>query len=121
MDPTKIHLEHQHRNPLLDNEPTFQEIMAEQLAHAPWLLLSIVIHLVAIGLLWLIPAEMGNADEGNLTMQLKQKEDEIVEEPEPEEKPVEEKPEEEPTLQDAEVMENQEPESENFEEVDSVE
>ncbi len=116
MDPTKIHLEHQHRNPLLDNEPTFQEVMAEQLAHAPWLLLSIVIHLVVIGLLWLIPGGTGGEAEKVVSMQVPQKEEEIVEEIKPEEKPVEENPEEEPTLQDAEVMDNptQANESENF-------
>jgi hypothetical protein len=121
MDPTKFHLEHQHRNPLLDNEPTFQEIMAEQLSHAPWLLLSIVIHLVAVGLLWLIPAEPVRQDELAATMQLKQQEQEIVEEEEPEEKPEEEEPEEEPVMQDAEIVENQEQEAETFDEVESVE
>lgn len=121
MDPTKIHLEHAHRNPLLDNEETFQEIMAGQLSRAPWLLLSIVIHVAVIGLLWLIPAEGGAGDQTAATMQIKQKEDDIEEEPPPEEKPVEEKPVEEPTLQDAEVVPTEVAETESFDETDSVE
>src|SRR5690606_3918701 len=84
MDPKRIHLEQQHRNPLLDNEQSFQEIMAEQLSHAPWLLLSVVIHLIVIGLLWLIPAEPPKQEELVATMQIQQQEEQIVEEEEPE-------------------------------------
>lgn len=36
---------------------TFHELMREQLARTPWLLLSIAVHAVVIGLLFLIPAE----------------------------------------------------------------
>lgn len=120
MDPKRIHLEQQHRNPLLDNEQSFQEIMAEQLSHAPWLLLSVVIHLIVIGLLWLIPAEPPKQEELVATMQIQQQEEQIVEEEEPEEKPEEEQPEEEPVLQDAEVVENNEPEAETFETTDTT-
>ncbi|MEZ5964801.1 MAG: prenyltransferase/squalene oxidase repeat-containing protein [Planctomycetota bacterium] len=119
MDPTKLQLEHHHRNPLLDNEPTFQEIMADQLAHAPWLALSIAIHAVVVLLLWLIPAETRLAEEVKTTMAIKPPEQEIVEEEKPEEKPEEEVPEEEPTLQDAEVAENEQPEAETFEATES--
>ena len=36
---------------------TFHELMREQLARAPWLLLSVAVHTVVIALLFLIPAE----------------------------------------------------------------
>ena len=35
-----------------ETEESFQEVMAEQLKKAPWLLVSLVIHAVAIFLLW---------------------------------------------------------------------
>ena len=37
--------------------PGFQEVMAEQLARTPWLLLSMAVHAIVIALLFLIPVE----------------------------------------------------------------
>ena len=45
VDPTKFHVE-THTPPIWEQEESFQEIMADQLRHAPWLMLSIVIHLL---------------------------------------------------------------------------
>ena len=43
---------------LRTHELTFHDVMAEQIGHAPWLMLSLAIHLVAVLLLWLVPAEL---------------------------------------------------------------
>ena len=50
IDPTKIHIE-SHHPAIWEEEQSFQELMAEQLRHAPWLVLSIVIHAVAVFIL----------------------------------------------------------------------
>src|SRR5687768_11067769 len=103
MDPTKIHLDHSSRNPVLANEPTFQEIMGEQLAHAPWLLLSIAIHFIILFLLSLIPPSPPKKEEAVVSMSVPEKTPEILDEEQPPEEVKEEKQDEEPTLQDADV------------------
>ncbi len=56
VDPTAIRL-HATRNPLLDDAATFQEMLGERLRQTPWLMLSIAAHVIAVLLVWLIPAE----------------------------------------------------------------
>ncbi len=74
------------------NEPAFEEIMREHLSRAPWLLLSIALHAVAIALLLLIPADAAPPPPPVTTV-LAPPEKERIEEIE---KPIE-KPEVEPT------------------------
>jgi hypothetical protein len=107
LDPTKIHVE-AHGNPLLDHEASFQEIMAEQLRHAPWLFVSLVIHGIVFAIFYMMPGEATKPPDVVAQM-TPQKEEEIKEEEKPpEEKPKEEKPTEDPQLQDAEVTETEE-------------
>jgi hypothetical protein len=56
LDPTKIKVD-SHAAPIWEQEVTFQDMMAEQLRHAPWLVLSAALHAVGLVLLWiLVPA-----------------------------------------------------------------
>ncbi len=115
IDPTKIKVE-SHTAPFYEQEETFQDIMAEQLRHAPWLLLSIVIHGIAILILLLIPASTKVKEE--VKVEIKLQEQNQVEEPPPPPPPEPEKEKtEEPILQDAEVTEVTE-NVENFETMD---
>ena len=57
LDPTKIKVE-SHALPVWETEVTFQDMMAERLRAAPWLILSAAIHAVLLLLLWvLVPPE----------------------------------------------------------------
>jgi len=81
VDPTKIHIQ-SHAVPIWEQEVTFQDMMAEQLRHAPWLILSAALHAVAILILWvMVPAETKKDDEK--VVEVQQKEDDNVEEPPP--------------------------------------
>ena len=103
MDPRNYHVE-SHHAPIWEEEVTFQDLMAEQIRHAPWLLLSIVIHGIAVLLIMMIPPPKVEVDNRAVNMQ-KEKEDEVIEEEEePPEEP-EEEVEEEPVLQDTEITE----------------
>jgi hypothetical protein len=94
---------------LWEQEQTFQDVMAEQLQHAPWFGLSVLIHLVVFGIFLLIPGSPRKAnDDFNLTMAPPQQEEKIEEIEEEEEKPEEEEPEEEPILKDAEISDHNE-------------
>jgi hypothetical protein len=119
IDPTKFHVE-THTPPIWEREETFQEIMAEQLRHAPWLMLSIGLHLVVGLLLWLMPHDSKVLDDRSLLMAPPDKVDEIVEEPPPPEEPEPEETEVEPVLQDTEVTEVEEV-TETFDEFDQKE
>ncbi|MEM7201226.1 MAG: prenyltransferase/squalene oxidase repeat-containing protein [Planctomycetota bacterium] len=104
IDPSKYHVE-SHTVPIWQEEQSFQEIMAEQLRHAPWLLLSIVIHGIAVVLLLLIQTEAPVNTDNVLKMQQEKPPEEIEEEEPPPEEVEEEEPEEEPVLQDVEIEE----------------
>lgn len=120
IDPTKIKIE-SHTAPIWEQEQSFNELMADQLSHAPWLLLSILIHAIAIAIFWMIPPDNSNKDKKAITMAQEEPPEEIPPEEEPEEKPEEETPEEEPELQDVEVVEET-PVDQNFDDVsDTVE
>jgi len=106
VDPTKIHVESKSL-PIWEQEENFQDLMAEQLRHAPWLVLSAAIHAVVLALLYvLIPSE--TKKESEVKVEVKMPEQQQVEEPPPPPPPPPEKEEvkEEPILQDAEVQEN---------------
>ena len=47
LDPTRINVV-SHTAPAWEQDETFQDLMAEQLRHAPWLLLSIAIHGIVV-------------------------------------------------------------------------
>jgi hypothetical protein len=104
IDPNKFHVESRHP-PIWQEQPTFQELMAEQLRHAPWLLLSILIHGIAVLIIMMIPSSTKLVEDQSVKMQQEKPPEEIVEEEEPEEEPEEETPEEEPVLQDTEIVE----------------
>jgi hypothetical protein len=109
LDPTKIKVESK-AVPIWEQEPeSFQDIMAEQLAHAPWLMLSFAIHAVLFFLLYLLlPAEQQKDEKIEVQMQL-QEEQQIEEPPPPPPpEPVKEIQEIEPVLQDAEITETEE-------------
>jgi hypothetical protein len=70
--------------PLLRTDnASFQEVMAEQLGHAPWLLLSLAIHAVAVLLLWLVPAAPLRPEMVTTSVLLPQAREEIEDEPPP--------------------------------------
>ena len=83
VDPTKIHVQTT-TPPIWEQEQTFQEIMAEQLRHAPWVMLSIVIHAVGILLIYLMPATEVAAPKAAIQMQPQVEDQEIVEAKPPE-------------------------------------
>jgi len=114
IDPRKLHVEST-TPPIWEQEKSFNDIMAEQLRHAPWLGLSILLHGLVFLLMLLMPTERKILEEKAVRMQAPEKVEEIVEEEEPEPEP-EPEPVEEPTLQDVEVTEVTENVSENFEE-----
>ena len=92
------------------DDSTFQDMVAEQLRHTPWLALSIAAHAMAILLMWiLIPAEPEPKVRNQTAMV--DTTTEQVQPPEPP-KPIETKPEEieiDPVLPEENVIENSEP------------
>ena len=54
VDPTRFHV-HADRGPLHTHDASFQELMAEQLRHAPWVAISLVLHAVVLLALYLMP------------------------------------------------------------------
>ncbi|MHC5062817.1 MAG: prenyltransferase/squalene oxidase repeat-containing protein [Planctomycetota bacterium] len=117
IDPTKFHVEASHPAHY-DQEHSFQEIMAEQLRHAPWLMLSLVIHVAAAMVLLMMPVDGSNADDKALQMKIPEPEEEIEEPEEVVEETEEEETEEEPVLQDMEVEETEDV-AETFDDFDS--
>jgi hypothetical protein len=108
IDPTKIHIDSK-AVPIWEHEPaSFQDIMAEQIRHAPWLILSAAIHGVVLALLWvLMPAE----DRSKLrnVVEIQMPEAQKIEEPPPPPPPEPKKEEtkDEPILQDSEITEQE--------------
>jgi len=91
LDPTKIKVQSQ-AVPIWETEVSFQDLMAEQLRHAPWLILSAAIHAVVLLVLWvMMPAEDKKKDVNKIEMQ-DNAQQEVVEPPPP--PPPETKPEE---------------------------
>ncbi|MBZ0154129.1 MAG: terpene cyclase/mutase family protein [Planctomycetes bacterium] len=91
LDPTKIKVQ-SHHSPIWEQEVTFQDMMAERLRQAPWLILSAALHAVVLLLMWvLMPAETKKVQENKVEMTIE--EEKPVEEPPPP-PPPETKPEE---------------------------
>ena len=80
-------------------EQTFQESMADWLRHAPYLLLSVVFHVIVLSIFFLMPPMVTTLESKALTMAVPEEEEIIEEVKEPEEEPVKEEPLEEPVLQ----------------------
>ncbi|MGE0142289.1 MAG: prenyltransferase/squalene oxidase repeat-containing protein [Planctomycetota bacterium] len=103
VDPTKIHLT-TNTPPIWEKEESFQEIMADQLRHAPWLMLSIVVHGIVFLILYLMPAPEPEKKAEVIALQPQQEQTDI-----PEEKPPEPEPEpeqvEDPVITETEVTE----------------
>ena len=106
IDPTKLHVDSK-VPPIWEQEPaSFQELMAEQIRHAPWLILSAVVHVVVLLLGYvLMPAESKAVEEIKVEMQMK--EEKQIEEPPPPPPPEPEKEvtKDEVVIQDSEVTE----------------
>ncbi|MCA8944329.1 MAG: terpene cyclase/mutase family protein [Planctomycetes bacterium] len=118
IDPTKYEIETT-TPPMWEREETFQEIMAEQLRHAPWLMLSIVLHLLILGVLLLIPAESKLKEEKIIRMKPPEQVEEIEEIEEEEIIEEVEEVEEEVVIEETEVTEVEEV-TETFEDVSDV-
>jgi hypothetical protein len=116
LDPTKIKVQ-SNAVPIWETEVTFQDMMAEQLRHAPWLALSAALHAIVLALIYVLwPAEPPKPPEKVVEMDIKQ--EEKVEEPPPP-PPPETKPEETPeevVINETQITEN---EAEAFDNVDT--
>ena len=112
IDPTKFHVSTT-TPPIWEKEESFQEIMAEQLRHAPWLMLSIVLHGIAAVIFLMMPNPQ--KEEAKQIVQIAPQQDvkEIVEEKPPEPEPEPEKV-EEPVIQENEVTETEVTEAQDF-------
>ena len=110
IDPTKIHVESK-AVPIWEQEPeSFQDLMAEQLRHAPWLMLSIALHGVALLVLYIVmPSNTNNDDDNSVQVQLDEQEEPEEPPPPPPPPPEEEEQEIDPELQDAEIEETEDP------------
>jgi hypothetical protein len=110
LDPTKIHVDSK-AVPIWEQQPaSFQDIMAEQLRHAPWLILSAALHAVVLMVLWvLMPVDDKNKLKNVVEVQLpdQQKVEEPPPPPPPE--PKKEETKDEPILQDSEIVETETP------------
>jgi hypothetical protein len=104
IDPTRIHVEvHEHR--FWEQSQSFEDIMAEQLRHAPWLGLSILLHAL-IGLILLAMPVASTDRKVPVVIQTQSPVEELpIEEPPPEEEhEIEPEFEPEPVLQDSTVL-----------------
>src|SRR5262245_45995668 len=110
LDPTKIHVDSK-VVPIWEQESaSFQDIMAEQIRHAPWLMLSVVIHGVVLTLLWvMMPAEDRSKLKNVVEVQLPDAKEIVEPPPPPPPEPKKEETKDEPILQDSEVTEPTEP------------
>ncbi|MEY4828551.1 MAG: hypothetical protein RLZZ562_347, partial [Planctomycetota bacterium] len=109
IDPTKLHVDSKVLPIWEQEQPSFQDLMAEQIRHAPWLILSAVAHAVVLLLAYvLVPASTTKTEEIKVEMQLQDQKQ--IEEPPPPPPPEPEKEitKDEPVLQDSEVTETTE-------------
>ena len=118
IDPTKFEIETS-MPPMWEREETFQEIMADQLRHAPWLMLSIVLHALIVLLILLIPVKKIDPPPPPLAVKPPEVVEEIEEEEEQEEEVEEEVVEEEVVVEETEITEVDEV-SEVFDDVSEV-
>ena len=81
LDPTKIVVQSD-AAPSWEQQETFQDMMAERLRQAPWLILSFALHAVLLLLVWaLFPPE--KPPEAKLKAEMVIKDEQQVEEPPP--------------------------------------
>jgi len=81
LDPTKIQVQ-SNAAPAWEQEESFQDMMAERLRQAPWLILSAALHAVLLLLVWaLFPPEAPKKPK--LKAEMKIKEEKQIEEPPP--------------------------------------
>ncbi len=106
LDPTKIQIE-SHHAPIWEREESFQDVMAEQLRHAPWLLVSILAHVAAAFLLYFVIGEQSLPKEEKIVTMEKVEEEEIIEEEEEEVEEPEEVEVVEETFEETEVVEDE--------------
>ena len=100
VDPTRYHVDST-TPPLREKEESFHELMADQLRHAPWLMLSIVIHALILVFVMLIPRTRQTETERVVQLAPPERIEDIPEEEEPQEVPEPEAT--EPVLQDPEI------------------
>ena len=82
IDPTKIHVQ-SNAAPIWEQEESFQDMMAERLRQAPWLILSAAVHAVILLLIWvLLPPEEKEPPKAVVELQLDNTE-KVVEPPPP--------------------------------------
>ncbi|MCC6781951.1 MAG: terpene cyclase/mutase family protein [Planctomycetes bacterium] len=112
IDPTKFHVSTT-TPPIWEKEESFQEIMAEQLRHAPWLMLSIVLHGIAAVIFLMMPNPQKEEAKQIVQIAPQNEVKEIVEEKPPEPEPEPEKV-EEPVIQENEVTETEVTEAQDF-------
>jgi hypothetical protein len=106
LDPTKIKVQ-SNAVPIWESEVTFQDMMAEQLRHAPWLVLSAALHVVVLLLLWiLMPNEEKKKDLNSAQMIDTQQQKVEEPPPPPPPEPVKEETEEEVVLTETVVTES---------------
>ncbi|MCA8968581.1 MAG: terpene cyclase/mutase family protein [Planctomycetes bacterium] len=107
LDPTRIHVESHLERPW-EHQESFSDVMAEQLKHAPYLGIAILVHAVVLLILWQIKIVHKDKPEP-VAMNMQQQE--VIEEPEEEEieepEPIEEPVETEPVIEDSEVTEEE--------------
>ena len=117
-DPTRIEVLSDQKR-LWEEQPSFQDVMAEQLRRAPWFGISILVHVIALAILSLFVTSKPRAVESEvLEIARNEKIDEIPQEPvEIAEKPME-KPRPEPELPKTEIAEDTEDELDKFDEVE---
>ncbi len=97
--------------PKWDHRESFAEAMADQLKGAPWLLVSLAVHALAVFLLWNIPWEAPrfSVDQQMAVEAVREDVETPPEEPPPEEIPApEEAPQEKPEIQDTRAEEEEE-------------
>jgi hypothetical protein len=94
LDPTKIAIE-SHTPPIWEREEDFSQVMSDQLKHAPWLIISVIAHLIAGVILYMaLDGVRETRQDLAMNMDIPEPEDEIEEEEEEEEEVVEEEVEE---------------------------
>ena len=118
IDPTRLHIEVQH--PIHDESESFQSLMAEQLRHAPWLLLSVMIHGIAIGILWMLPAKTVREQQRVVTMAPVDEPEDIQEIVQPEEKIEPQEVDEDVVLETTDIETESDAVDDSFEDVESV-
>jgi hypothetical protein len=93
-------------------QESFNDIMADQLRRAPWLLCSVVLHVLIIVIIGFFLGDDSNKNkEDEMVMEMddsNEEEEEIIEEEEEEEEPEEEEQVEDPVVEDQEVDDHDE-------------